>query len=326
MRYLILVSLSEKITKPLAWGQEMLGDAIMDFSDGPLETASRRLLGLPGDAPDPSGFTFEPAEEHPRWGKLSKMVEVPETEQERNLRAWHLEGRRGRFVNALTHQVHHLGYTMKYRSPAGMITWPVERRLFWHEFGQAREIKWVAWHSSVEGETTAIDGRIELPSGRQMGFDISCVGDEVHWANEAWSRGDSAADRTESWGCRTAVLPTQVLTAALLRTALRAWYVSRFEWVQGHWSNVEGKLPEFIIDPYWEDDTCCRFSHMDEAEKQRALEGYAEAAAKANQLVIDLLSGDEPTKLYQRYHQQAILPELAEAVDDGMDVVEIPSD
>jgi len=263
-----------------------------------LEPVIRKGFGLSAKSPDASGVRWEPAGYDERWGQLQRMVplseEVVSVERER----WHQEGRRGRWASECARAIHIVGYNLKYGSTVKKMLWPLRKKRLWAELDNSQEIRWVAWHYAVSGETTHIDGRLVLPSGRELGFDISCIGNDIHWAREAWQQGTSYSDHTESWGCPAAILPTKVLTPALLRTALRAWYVSRYQYRQGHWSNLQSRLPEFIIDDYWE------------SEESSLRAQYKKEAEEAEAEVRGFMNSEESQLLYKQYGQQALLPEL----------------
>ena len=279
------------------------GRAFIDAAPS-VESFARRALCLPGEAPDPTGFamTFN---ERGAFG----FERVGDEERQRAWRAWHAEGLRGHVASEMGRGVHRLGYALSYRDLADVaarLTRPVQRRRAWAELASARELRWEAVHYACPGSSAELEGRIVLPSGRTLGLTVACVGSVRFWSEDAIRDGRHyvPGDMTE----HTAMLPCDVLTPALLEVALRAWYVARFHWRQGHWASRERALPRFVIDASWES-----IGDLPARDRQR----LTRAASDAEIQVADLLRADEARRVYATFGVEAVPPALAASLVNG---------
>ena len=268
-------------------------------------------MGLPREAPDPTGFRTKPCEDDdPRFGKLMQMVRVPEEERQANFRTWHEEGRRGKLASEISRGVHKVGYGLSYGGHLGdRLSYPVRRRLFWHELATARTITWNAWHYSLAGQTTEIDGRLVLPNGRDWSFDITTNNDQTFWIDEDY-RNDGGAGREDRYasGCPTALVAATSLTPALLLVALRGWYVQRFEWERGHWAVLERTLPEFKIDAAWEN------TKKSECYTKKQLAKFERVALASELRVLELLENKGAKATFALYGAEAVPEELRTSI------------
>ena len=283
----------------------------MDASVKVVSPAVRLSLGLSAKEPNSTGTVFVPAEVDEKWGQLYKLETLPEEETEMELKRWHEEGWRGAVSDSISRQVYLLGYQVSRGSVVRKAVWPLQKRLFWRELAQAKTITWKAWHYALAGETTSIDGRLILPSGRTMMFDIQSWGDQKHWVDEEYRMSGGADTKTgDSYG-PGAVVAAEVLTPALLHAALRGWYVQRFAYTRGHWAIMEKKLPDFIIEDAWENGDGDEGCHHYTAAQLRA---YAKAALKAEEHVATLLEDKDAKASYALYGQESVPEILVESI------------
>jgi hypothetical protein len=286
LRYSLLVR--EKIANSI--------DRSVDY----LESTLRRAAGLPSEEPNTSPFRFRPS-------KNPGLVEIEKAdprEIEDNYRQWHEEGKKAHYIGKATSSLRSLGDKVVSGDFKAVNKWQAHK--FDKELREARQITWEAWHFAREGETDHIDGRLILPSGASHGFDIATAYEAEYWAREGLSMG-GVATKFET-RCLTATLPGRGLTPALLEIALRAWYVQRFEWEQGHWAVLEKKLPQFIIRAAWEDGSCL-------CHDERECPDYNEQALESEVTVLEALESDYAISSYRRFGAKPVPQRLRDSIN-----------
>jgi hypothetical protein len=232
-----------------------------------LENRLRPLLGL-GPKPLDGSLYFSEPDEHGNSEMLFPAEEVLDAEKER----WHRESRRGRALSAAVD-------ALKRVEPseiANRLKSPLERRLLERELSSARRLEWRSRHFCTIGDTDHVDGYLVLPSGRHYDLDVSTAAYYESWVREGWLRGGvyrEGPGTNHSPGVATAVVPVETLTPAVVLEAIERWYLDRFEYVQGHWSLLERRLPEFEVeDSFW--------SRPDDPRERELAEQAAERAER----------------------------------------------
>lgn len=216
-----------------------------------LEDRLRPLLGL-GRKPNHLSLFFGEPDEDGLMELHMPSEEVHDAEEER----WHREPRRGRALSAVISALQRFEPLALVRRPGDAL----ERRRGERELASARKLEWNPYHYCTNGQTDHIDAHLVLPSGRHYALDVSTAAFHAYWVREGWQSGGvyrTGQDTDQRDGVATAVVPTETLTPALVREAIERWYMDKYQYAQGHWSVLERKLPELVVDESgwsWPDD------------------------------------------------------------------------
>jgi hypothetical protein len=213
------------------------------------ERTIRRLLRLPSEPPVLGGHVFEEHEDG-----LFGIRRLPEDEARAHDAAWHGEGWRGAIANTLAYGHLRLGRRARLalRAPAGAWwAWRARRALsrdrhlvFTSPYIHRRGDMSLEGHFDLGGDL-AFPLEVVTPSAMARYIEIERqVGTERVVSSET-SLLFTGSDWVVSW--------SEPLDEEALREALLGWYQDRFRHVRGHWSQVEGRLPELSLDLAWED-------------------------------------------------------------------------
>ena len=232
------------------------------------EEPFRRLLRLPAERPEPSGYVWTDDRDD---GLLGHEKVGPE-EHRRHRLAWHAEGWRGQLANSLAYGPHRARQRLVWKLEA-----PYEKWLRWRArraLAIDRTLRYTSHYISTH-DTTGIEGYFDFDGNVTFALDIYTPSAmkayaEMEWE---WMKDLVTSENSLVFGSgRWVVAPSETLTEDVIRETLLHWYKERFEYVRGHWSQVEETLPKIILDLGWESD-----------EERAEREAYiAEAEAEAN--------------------------------------------
>jgi hypothetical protein len=255
-------------------------------------------LGLDEEPPVLGAHKFEKIPDHPLG--FYRMVRIPFSVQEQERQKWLKEGKQGYWVTEARRLLHIAGHNLTSQrewKDFPVLSHAASSWRFNQELFHARRLTWTAEHYARRGETTAIDGSLTLPSGRNKFFEIACMGEKLLGCEEDWRFG---FDDSEQYKDNTfeITLPTQVLTPALIPVALQHWYMTRFQYRPDSWAMRERRLPIFIIDEAWEEDA------------KQALAEQSEAGDQAEKTLQALLQNKEISRLYGYFgtSRERVLP------------------
>jgi len=120
----------------------------------------------------------------------------------------------------------------------------------------ARTLRYTSHYISTR-EDTGIEGYFDFGGDITMELEIWTPSAMKKYVDFEWEREElvhSSNSLVFGWN-RWVVAPAEALTEEVIRDTILRWYQDRFEFVRGHWSQVEDTLPELIIDSsIWESD------------------------------------------------------------------------
>jgi hypothetical protein len=207
------------------------------------ERPIRRLLGLSAEPPDPVPMRFT-ANGTVDFGTQDKRAV--------NFARWHSEGRRADIASHLSR----VPYRAR-KAPERVrdeVLARVDNVRAARALSSAKTLRFTSPYVHVFGDCKEVEGWFDF--GGAFGYSLTVFTNEamVEYAEREWDRGELVtSDNSLVYGLgRWIVVPTVSLDDVIIREALERWYVDRFRWVRGHWSQREGTLPTINVDLTWE--------------------------------------------------------------------------
>ncbi len=123
----------------------------------------------------------------------------------------------------------------------------------WRRLSRARELRFCS--SYIQGVPChEVEGYFDLDSDLSVGITIWSAGHVAQIAKQ-----ETSMDSLLNLGDYTQLEPVLVapapeLTEAVIKTILERWYAERFRWKRGHWTWLEKRQPQIVIDLVWSDD------------------------------------------------------------------------
>lgn len=171
------------------------------------------------------------------------LERLPEDELRSERAAWHREGTRGR----LSEGIARLPITL--RDGAYALRARLDRRRAVHALSGARSLRYTSQYTHPESDCREIEGYFDLGRGLTYSLWVVSAASMQELADFNWKQGWLAAPYYSDY----ILVPHKQLDAVVVRQALELWYKERFEFVQGHWSNLEGRTPKLVIDLEFDD-------------------------------------------------------------------------
>jgi hypothetical protein len=130
------------------------------------------------------------------------------------------------------------------------LTLPVHSWRGRRALAQARVLVYTSPYVHDPKREHEIEGYFDLPGGLHYGLTIHSLRSGTDAARLEWETGSIHRLETYPW-TDDVVVPTRSLEPDQVEEVLRRWYVESFRWKWGHWSNREGRLPEFRVALTW---------------------------------------------------------------------------
>lgn len=218
-----------------------------------VERAVRRVIGLPAAPPNRSSRITVPV----KGGEFFQLQSRDAADVQADRDRWHHEPRHARLLSSALDRAEDLllfdpVHEIRDRVQRHVLV-PRRRQRAFVAILEARELHWSPWHLGYGGTDTHIDGRLHTPDGTHtIALDLSCFGDEAHWARDALIHGGIMHTQplhgTPSGGTPRLIVPAAHLGRGMMISALKLWYMQMADEPQGHWAAREGRLPEFVVD------------------------------------------------------------------------------
>jgi hypothetical protein len=224
---------------------------------------ARRLLGLPAEPPNIVGMLYIPIYGRPGIG--GRLGSLSDEERERERARYHAEDFRARLASTLADTPPRL------RSKLGDARWALNRYRAQRAFANARTLYYTSHYIHPEDDQ-GIDGYFDLGPNLSLSLEICTSNVLKRYAKAEWAGGEVTHSQSSTilgsyqpW----LVVPGKKLTDELIAEAIRRWYQDRFEFVQGHWSQRQQRLPKVVVNLEWQSKADQRREH------EEVMKGFA---------------------------------------------------
>jgi hypothetical protein len=209
---------------------------------------ARRLLGLPEQPPNVTGMLYIPIYGRPGIG--GRLGSLSDEEREREVERYHAEDFRARVATTLADVPPHVRSQLANARHA-LTHYRAQRAL-----ASARVLRYTS-HYIHPRDDKEIDGYFDFGSDHSFSLAVCTADIFRRHAQYEWKHGDLVhSENTTVLGgwCPWLMVPGKRLDDQLIAEAILRWYKDRFQYVQGHWSQRERRLPQVIVNLHWESD------------------------------------------------------------------------
>jgi hypothetical protein len=204
----------------------------------------RKVLGLPGEQPDPVNLQLVPVDADSPYFTIKKRSAA---EQEEQVKAWHAEDWRAdaaekiaRIPDAITSTVDSLRFF-------------AERKLAEKKLEQATTLTYRSSYVHAIGETSDVEGYFDLDGATYSLTVVAMGGLSNKYVENAWNEGELIHGGNNLLGGENTVyVPGDSLNDALVEEALLRWYEDRFEYHRRHWTHLTSRKVTIKVDLAWE--------------------------------------------------------------------------
>jgi hypothetical protein len=199
---------------------------------------TRRLLGLPAEQPSPRTIRLHtPTRTIQRVQPSAEMVE-----------AWHAEDWRADFARFVVDAPRIAKRQLEAVKDA-IADVRCDR-----EVATARVLVYQSPYVHTVGDCLAVDGYLQLPSGRTYGLQVVAVGARYReYVQDSWDRGAVLqSDQNLLNSDHSLYVPVETLDEEVIAVAIERWYRDRFAYVRRHWGALENAQPVIDIELHWQ--------------------------------------------------------------------------
>ena len=217
----------------------------------PFHRTLRRALGLTPEAPNPSGMITVAHREGGSEAIGLQLDFLPEEERAKEKQRWHEEGWRGEMASRISRYKY---LPRRLHDKIGFVEDRYSAYRAEHLLKNARSLHFTSHYLHNPHGEQGVEGYFDF--GGEITYSLTVYARSAmdKYASFEWERGDIVtSDNSLVFGNyeRWLVVDADELNEDNIREGILRWYQDKFDFVRGHWSQVEGKLPELTLSLGW---------------------------------------------------------------------------